>query len=427
MDRGIDGRTWQASAILRKVYKESGETFSFQCKPCAFAQLCDPKSSGVEGILMVGGAILHCQKSAVSQKLEQIKKLCPGDASWAVLGLEFDGTPEQVKFQHQTTCHSLGGFESGQMCGVREVLVVNVSLFLQGSAGPEEIFCSPLVLGDLTSGTLLKALIMSLEGAGLDLQEIAQIFQKLILIFGVDGASTNELVYSYLQPRLPDNVVSLRSPCWLHASNRIVLDHLVKSGFDLVNPMYSLILLFDQASNYEAFCEMVLLVIESYQWERGLRPDEALLRQHREFLKLYMPQGALLKDWDEVCEACDFFCLDWNGPGGHRCKTDAAGTPCCPTPEAFKANCRKHGHTLFLKHKPGRQCLSRWVKSVEGIGFFAKGFHAHSLFRIALEAVSTKRLKAENVDIDEIMNNEAGNDDEVPDEDVLIMLYQPGT
>ena len=59
--------------------------------------------------------------------------------------------------------------------------------------------------------------------------------------------------------------------------------------------------------------------------------------------------------------------------------------------------------------------------------FFAKGFHAHSLFRIALEAVSTKRLKAENVDIDEIMNNEAGNDDEVPDEDVLIMLYQPGT
>ena len=93
---------------------------------------------------------------------------------------------------------------------------------------------------------------------------------------------------------------------------------------------------------------MVLLVAETFEWQRGLLPDDALLRQHRECLKLYMPLGSLLKDWGEVCEACDFFCFDWGGPGGHRCKLFAAGVPCCPTLAAFKANRRKYAHTFFL-------------------------------------------------------------------------------
>ena len=61
---------------------------------------------------------------------------------------------------------------------------------------------------------------------GLDLQGLAQRLNVVVVCLGMDGASTGILATCLSEPRLASNVFLVRSPCLLHASSRIVTDHL---------------------------------------------------------------------------------------------------------------------------------------------------------------------------------------------------------
>ena len=196
----------------------------------------------------------------------------------------------------------------------------------------------------------------------------------------------------------------------------IAMNQQCMSVFDIINPIYSMVLLLGQGGVNSSFCEAVIaIMVEKADWQRGLEPDTAVQADHRQLLRMYMPQGILRADWAEILQACDFWNLPWDGPPGHRCIISENGQPCCQTPAAFKANARKHTHALLLKALPSRQCLSRWLKSQEGVGFFGLGLRAYNVFRHAWEQVATGRLIAEGADA--LNLGDAADDDEVANED----------
>ena len=404
-----DPRSWLPEAMLRKVYKESGESFQTISKPCIFAQLTDPRQGCVESIMLIASAILHQQAKAIVAATS-----CNGQPSPCLaLHVEFDSTSQRVRFQNPETSEQLGGAEDLSLCFDREVFVINASVAIHGTA--EEIFSPPLVLGDAKSGTLLQAVMSSLRSVKLDITELSERFKVVVLTVGMDAASSNELLFAYLEPRLPQNVLPLRSPCLLHSANRIVVDHLTKSNFNLINPIYSMILLLQLGHNYEAFCEAALRFAEHAAWERGLEPDMELVRLHRRTLEFYLPNGFHKRPWKDMQQAVDFWNCDWLGPPTHRCRRDKHGEVCCPDAASFRANARKSAHILLLSCKPNRLCLSRWVKCVEGVGWFGLGLHVHKLFSRAWEAIAAPHLR--DVEDQEALFGDVAADDEDPNED----------
>ena len=409
----IDSRTWTTQALLRKVFKESGETFSCINKPSPMAQLADPRQSCVEATILIGAAILAKQDQMIKSIVEQ---LSPSPET-IVVYVECDGTPEKVRFQNAGTCQRLGGQEDKEKTGIREVFVVNVRVVIPGTDGVEDVFCPPLVLGDACSGTLLQALMMSLARANLDLASLSQSFASVIWLFGMDAASTNELLYSYLEARLPANVISVKSPCMLHASNRLVLDHLNKSKFNVINPIFSMILLMQIAGNFQDFVDAVLKAAcgPDLQWRRGLHPDADVVASHRRLLSLYLPYAFHRQDWGDMVRACDFWNCDWNDVPAHCCTLGEDGQPCCTDEQQFRQNARKHTKAMLLFAKPNRLCLSRWVKCVEDFGWFALGFKLHKFFAKAWKFIATKALGGNDA-VGEALGDPA-DDDEDPNED----------
>eukprot|EP00974_Lingulodinium_polyedra_P023154 2235381-Lingulodinium_polyedra.AAC.1 len=92
-----------------------------------------------------------------------------------------------------------------------------------------------------------------LLSVGLDLQSLSQRFKVVVVGFGMAGASTNNLMASFVDSRLEPNIMPMQSPCFLHASNRLAFDH-IKSKFDVLNPVHSILLLLHLGANYEDFC-----------------------------------------------------------------------------------------------------------------------------------------------------------------------------
>ena len=154
-----DPRSWLPEAMLRNVYKESGESFQTISKPCIFAQLTDPRQGCVESIMLIASAILHQQAKAIVAATS-----CNGQPSPCLaLHVEFDSTSQRVRFQNPETSEQLGGAEDLSLCFDREVFVTNASIAVHGTA--EEIFSPPLVLGDAKSGTLLRDVFPSFSEA----------------------------------------------------------------------------------------------------------------------------------------------------------------------------------------------------------------------------------------------------------------------
>lgn len=178
----------------------------------------------------------------------------------------------------------LGGPEEKVKTKVRDVHVMNARIYVEpedaeSPAVAEDLFFMPLVLGGSTAATLLRAEMSQLLKAGLDLQELAKANEILFWMIGEDGASANILKTDYLDERLPKNTILMRYPCALHASNRTVVDHLTKSGFDIINPIYSMILLLQVGGNFEEFANTVIEMsgeIDEADWHCTVEPDVGL-------------------------------------------------------------------------------------------------------------------------------------------------------
>jgi hypothetical protein len=214
----------------------------------------------------------------------------------------------------------------GKMCvltteaktAVREVFVLNLRIMVHGDTAAEDIFLHPVVLASQNASTILSAIMRALVSQGLDLQEVAAKFQTVVWIFGIDGASTNELIHNFLRSRVPGNVIALRSTCMLHASNRITSDHLHRSGWNLVNPLYSMILLLQLGRIFESFVSAVMDLVEIHriEWYPGLDPDPSIVEKHDRLLKFYCPHMCKRDGWREMQHGCRFWNTDWQGRPG---------------------------------------------------------------------------------------------------------------
>jgi len=194
---------------------------------------------------------------------------------------EADCTPETVRFTNDSTVLKLGGPEEEVKSKVRDVHVMNARILIEaeGTEPPavaEALFFPPLVLGGSTAATLLHAEMTQLLQTGLDLQDLAKANEIVFWMIGEDAASSNILKTDFLDERLPKNTIMMRYPCALHASNRIVVDHFTKSGFDIINPIYSMILLLQVGGNFEDFAGAVINLagdIDEADWNCTIEPD----------------------------------------------------------------------------------------------------------------------------------------------------------
>ena len=57
-------------------------------------------------------------------------------------------------------------------------------------------------------------------------------------------------------------------------------------------------------------------------------------------------------------------------------------------------NAKRHAKNLLIVTKPGAMCLSRWLKSVEVVGWWALGIKVHGLFVRAWVQVAGGKLSA---------------------------------
>lgn len=382
-----DGRAWLPDAILRKVFKEFGEGFELKDRSSAW-NVADTRHHSKDALCTVAAAVLHHQ----AQGVERFTK---SGGDYIVVHLECDSTPEAVRFVDERTVMALGGPEQKHMSATRDVFVINMRVLAgPGQDEPEEIFVAPLVLGDKTSGSMLNAIMTTMRDYKLDLMGLARRFEIVLWSVGIDGEAANDLLLDYMVERLPENVVPLRMPCLLHASNRIVLDHWTKSGVELINPVYSMTLLLQLGSNFEAFAKIVKeLVWEDCDWSCSVEPDAAAIDRHRRMLRQFCPDACARKDWQAMLEACDFFNGDWGSPRvAHVCSRDGDGRPCCASLDQFRDNAQRHLGNLLLSVRPGRLCLSRWLKSVEAMGWFALGVRLHQIFSRAWAILAEARL-----------------------------------
>ena len=167
---------------------------------------------------------------------------------------EMDATPQRVYVAEAETRQLLGGPDADLKAegtgGVRDVLVQAGRVVTDSIDEP--ILVSPVLMGDQVSGTMLEALMVQLEFCGLDLQQLSRAFNSVIVHLGVDGAASCALVLDYLQHTVPANVIVVRGDCQMHSLNRITMDHVMKSGFDLA-AMFSLSKLMHISSYFDTF------------------------------------------------------------------------------------------------------------------------------------------------------------------------------
>ena len=104
--------------------------------------------------------------------------------------------------------------------------------------GAEEVIVDPTVVGDTTSGTMLDALLIAMDRAGLNLEVLNANFGLVVLYLGVDGAASAVLSIDYLRLALRplEHVVVVSSPdatCFMHLWNRCTADHVSQKHVDL--------------------------------------------------------------------------------------------------------------------------------------------------------------------------------------------------
>jgi len=94
-------------------------------------------------------------------------------------------------------------------------------------------------------------------------------------------------------------------------------------------------------------------------------------------------------------ESLDFFNKDLSSARvGHCCSRGANGHPCCSSLAQVRMNAKRHAKNLLIVTKPGAMCLSRWLKSVEVVGWWALGIKVHGLFVRAWVQVAGGKLSA---------------------------------
>ena len=244
----------------------------------------------------------------------------------------------------------------------------------------------PTLLGDESSTTLFNAMVSAMAEAGLDPQQLAASFSSVVFHFGIDGAATCELVIDYFKSLmlvLENVIVMCQDPCLMHSLNRIMSDHQDHSQFKL-GDYFSLTKLIRIRSYWDSFCDAVSkeAVNESaIEWTQFGDPPVHCAELHKRIIKLTLPNLAHQPDKKRKVEASlGTLNATWKGKIGHCCIIDANGNSCCASLGACKKKIKQAVGQLCTSTKPSDPCKTRWLTSVENIGWWCLGIMLASLF-----------------------------------------------
>jgi hypothetical protein len=178
---------------------------------------------------------------------------------------------------------------------IYEVMVCLGKLTFEGPNGQattEDLIFSPHVIGDTTSGTIMVWMKKVLLQVGIDIEELCRSVELVLFNIGVDGHPVNTLAIGSLIENTPDNCLVFKNPCWMHKSGRVTMDNLTKSGFGLINPMFSLSHLVEIGMTFNQFVSSCLLVAENdarSNWRQYMEPDPADLQYNVAIVRLTVP------------------------------------------------------------------------------------------------------------------------------------------
>jgi len=272
--------------------------------------------------------------------------------------------------------------------------------FVVMDAVDEEVFSAPLILGDESSATHLDAMLSRMQRAGLDLEKLSANFKHVTINFGIDGASTMQLVVDFadwLCSTLGNVTVMANDACLMHSLNRIVADHIQYGRFKLNGVFGASKLL--HLGNYSSKVAKAVSVglITDPEWHQVGGPPVEEMTLHKRFVDLAMPNLAQEPKKERlVSEGL----RDCNGKWSqvravHHCRPDPlSGEPCCRSINEVKRKLRDGGSKLLMSWLPPIPCVSRWLTVVSTLGWFAMGIVFHCLGpRSWLHAFSTEKFE----------------------------------
>ena len=287
--RGTDGRAWMTTSSLRRVFKELQDSGSFGRRE-GISGICPSRTTDLAALVAVSQTVLDEQNA-------QINDIVEAGGSVMSLQLEFDATPQQLAMYSAEARDILRGpevegegtadLESREKYGTRDVFVQRARMRVLDAdpddAGDavnirldEEIFIAPLALGQQDSGTLRAAVLGTLKQYGLEIKRLSEKNDLVVLILSQDGCFTNSLFHDWLASNLPDNVILLKDLCQSHTVNRIVIDHVNKSKFD-INSLFNLSRVVHNSTYFDLLCSATLTVAFEVRpaWIQAAGPSRA--------------------------------------------------------------------------------------------------------------------------------------------------------
>ena len=189
----------------------------------------------VEILMITASAVLQEQRAAIDVRVK-------AGGKWIRVTWEMDSTPQQVQLHEPEAValvsHTGVREDACDQAGTREVLVQRAEMQTDTMPGAEEVIVDPTVVGDTTSGTMLDALLIAMDRAGLNLEVLNANFGLVVLYPGIDGVASAVLSIDYLRLALRplEHVVVVSSPdatCFMHLLNRCTADHVSQKHVDL--------------------------------------------------------------------------------------------------------------------------------------------------------------------------------------------------
>lgn len=335
-----------------------------------------------------------------------------------------------LRFQCQKTAATLTKKGDTSVCevhksyGVREILVQR-GVFITPTV-VEDIVTRPLVLGDQSSCTHLNAVMAEMQAAGVDLQQLSQRYDEVLVHFGTDGAATCDLVIAYIRVLTEPlgNVTMVDSTtCLMHACNRIVADHVTSSKFDL-SGIFSLSKLLCIGTYWDDFAQAVVAeALSDVKWDPFCGPPDGQQELHKRVIKLTCPElcqhPRVQRDVEAALQVLNG---RWDRrPMAHHCVLASGGVPCCANETIAREKVTQALLDLLLTAKPKIPCTTRWLTTVNCVGWWSLGCMVSSIFpraflRLFQAPASAAQLGVAAAEQLARQPGHAGSDSEHPDD-----------
>ena len=272
-----------------------------------------------------------------------------------------------------------------------------------------------------------------MKSVGIDIQELARKYKKVILILTTDGAATCELVLSHVAWLVSskfENVNIILNGCQLHSLNRVTTEHIVKSGFDLAT-IFSLSKIMRISTYWDSLiAQATRIAIHERRphWQQFGGPAAADIEAHEAIFALTLPKSECQKEVARVCrEGMQDLSGCWLDMAfAHVCTIDANNIPCCVSFEEALEKIKRGVVKLCWSQFPPEPVVTRWLTCVVTAGWYLRGLCVHRLLPRAYIGSFANAGEALNVSqavINGPINGTDGDDDIAAEESQQYAVY----